>query len=379
MARLALGTALAGQHDPTARTWLEDARDLASDCGDVLVPLLADQWLAALDLTAGDLTAFGARADDVLARTADHHLVDIWLTPGWLGVADAAVRTAWLEAAGARAGGGVYAAHLLARIQGWRTDVRPTPVAGPGLRITTLNGFSVALGDTTFTAEAWSRRKAVDILLLLCASERHSQSRSEMLDRLWPDLAREPAAVRFRVALHALHNVLEPGRAHREATRFVRTSSDRVWLDPETVRVDADEFSSSADRLLAPGGFDLAAGQAALALYRQPFLDDYPAGEWAVPVRDELAVRFCELTLETARALLKVGDNAGAIAACRRLLTLDPFVEPAHELVAAAHLAAGDAAGAHRAFQDCARLLDEELGVTPAWSLDALRRSAARA
>jgi DNA-binding SARP family transcriptional activator len=232
-------------------------------------------------------------------------------------------------------------------------------------------------GGARLTAEAWSRRKAVDILLLLCASERHSQSRSEILDKLWPELTREQAAVRFRVALHALHHVLEPDRAPREATRFVRTSADRIWLEPDSVHVDADEFRASCDRLLAPGGFELAAAQASLALYREPFLHDYPGFEWAGAVRDELSVRFRELSLATAGALLDSGAHSASIAVCRQLLAHDPFVEPAHELVAAAYLAAGDTAAAHRAFQECTRLLEEELGVKPRWGLHTVRRRVA--
>lgn len=377
MAKLTLGASLMGRRDPTARDWLKGAADLARTCGDVLVPLLADQWLAALDLARGDRAAFEARASDVLARTAEFNLADIWLTPGWLGITDDTVRRGWLDAALAEGNDAAYAAHLRDRI-GPTVDAaaRTSPLVRPGLRITTLNGFAVHRGDATLRAESWSRRKAVDILLLLCASERHSQTRAEALDKLWPDLTPEQAAVRFRVALHALHHALEPDRAPREATRFVRTSPDRIWLDPETVSVDADEFRLDADRLLTPGEFNLTVAQQALDTYRQPFLHDHPTFEWAIPVRDELAIRFRDLTLATARSLLHAGQHAAAVATCQRLLGHDPFVEPAHELVAAAHLAAGDTAGAHRAFRDCARLLKDELGIEPAWSLDTVRRSA---
>lgn len=112
-------------------------------------------------------------------------------------------------------------------------------------------------------------------------------------------------------------------------------------------------------------------GQKALGAYQQPFLHDYPAFEWAIPVRDELAVRFTELTLATAELLLEAGDHTSAIAVCRRLLAHDPFVEPAYEVVAAARLAAGDSAGAHRAFRECERLFEEELDIRPTWTLNA--------
>ncbi|MGW4234095.1 bacterial transcriptional activator domain-containing protein [Streptomyces sp. NPDC004980] len=92
--------------------------------------------------------------------------------------------------------------------------------------------------------------------------------------------------------------------------------------------------------------------------------------KWAIPVRDELTVRFSELTLATAESLLESGDHTAAIAACRRLLAYDPFVEPAYEVVAAARLAVGDSAGAHRAFRECERLFEEELDIRPTWTLN---------
>lgn len=373
MARLAIGAALASRHDPTARTWLKEARELAHECGDALVPLLCDQWLASLDLAEGDRAAFAARAQDVLTRTVHLNLTDIWLTPGWLGITDEAVRRAWLDAAWAERCAAAHAAYLQDKISppADGTTTHPSPPAQSVLRVTTLGGFAVDRGGVTLTAESFGRRKAIEILLLLCASERHSQSRSELQDKLWPELSREKASVRFRVALHALHHVLEPERAPREPTRFVRTSADRIWLDPHSVTIDADEFRVHADQLLASAECDPAEGQKVLGAYQQPFLHDYPAIEWAIPVRDELAVRFTELTLATAELLLETGDHTAAIAACRRLLAHDPFVEPAYEVVAAARLAAGDSAGAHRAFRECERLFEEELDIRPTWTLNA--------
>ncbi|MFF1843825.1 BTAD domain-containing putative transcriptional regulator [Streptomyces sp. NPDC058217] len=323
--------------------------------------------MASLDLAEGDRAAFAARVQDVLTRTVNLNLTDIWLTPGWLGIMDEAVRRAWLDAAREERCAAAHAAYLQDQISppADGTTTHPSPPAQSVLRITTLCGFAVDRGGVTLTAESFGRRKAIEILLLLCASERHSQSRAELHDKLWPELSREKASVRFRVALHALHHVLEPDRAPREPTRFVRTSADRIWLDPHSVTIDADEFRAHADQLLASAECDPTEGQKALGAYQQPFLHDYPAFEWAIPVRDELAVRFTELTLATAELLLEAGDHTAAIAVCRRLLAHDPFVEPAYEVVAAARLAAGDSAGAHRAFRECERLFEEELDIRP--------------
>ncbi|WTF25788.1 hypothetical protein OG955_05850 [Streptomyces sp. NBC_01602] len=221
--------------------------------------------MASLDLAEGDRAAFAARAQDVLTRTVNLNLTDIWLTPGWLGIMDEAVRRAWLDAAREERCVAAHAAYLQDQISppADGTTTHPSPPAQSVLRITTLCGFAVDRGGVTLTAESFGRRKAIEILLLLCASERHSQSRAELHDKLWPELSREKASVRFRVALHALHHVLEPDRAPREPTRFVRTSADRIWLDPHSVTIDADEFRAHADQLLASAECDPTEGQKA--------------------------------------------------------------------------------------------------------------------
>jgi hypothetical protein len=59
------------------------------------------------------------------------------------------------------------------------------------------------------------------------------------------------------------------------------------------------------------------------------------------------------------------GDYKSAIAHARRRLALDPLDEPAHRQLMQLYAASGQHAAALRQYQDCARLLDKELGVQP--------------
>ena len=68
------------------------------------------------------------------------------------------------------------------------------------------------------------------------------------------------------------------------------------------------------------------------------------------------------------------GDHGLSVATARDLVALEPFREASHRTLMAAHLAAGDTAGAARAYAACRRLLADELGVDPSSETEALHR-----
>ncbi len=77
---------------------------------------------------------------------------------------------------------------------------------------------------------------------------------------------------------------------------------------------------------------------------------------------DALARRAWELTVESATA---AGDRRHAVAAAEQWVSAAPLDERAHRALVAALDAAGDRAGAVRAYEACRTLLAQELGVDP--------------
>lgn len=89
-------------------------------------------------------------------------------------------------------------------------------------------------------------------------------------------------------------------------------------------------------------------------------------GEWVERQQASLAavrVRALEVLAEAASA---AGDAGTAVAAAEQAIALAPLRESAHQLLMAALAGAGNRAAALRAYEDCRRLLVEELGVDPA-------------
>lgn len=379
MASLGIGVALADQHNPEAKAWLNRARAEAVACGDAYVPLLADLWDASLALQVNDRAEFDRLASSALKATSELSLDDIWITPPWLGIYDFDQRRNWLEAARALPDIGGYAVYLSGRLENASNSRKIAsrigrPKGSRALYIQTLGTFAVQREGQALSPNKWTRHKAMQILWLLSSNERHSYSREEAMDILWEEESGETVGVRFRVALHALHLVLEPDRPSRAATRYVHTSPERLWLDLNEVEIDVDEFRRLAKLARElPGTAGLQAALEAIDLYHGPFLAEAPYLDWVIPTRDALAATFRDLTLSAAGQLIDHGDFSHAAALGRRVLEYDPYLESAYRIIAVAHLAVGDRVAAARIFDNCRRTLMDDLGVEPNWTLESLK------
>ena len=220
--------------------------------------------------------------------------------------------------------------------------------AGPsGLAVRLLDGLDVARDGEPVPPRAWARRKARELLALLCVQPGRSMRRDRAAAVLWPDTGARSTALRLRVTLHALNEALEPDRPPRAPTRYVHASAGRVRLDP-AVWVDLDRFDDLARRSRQARDPDLVlrTTRAALALYRGPLLARSPEVEWARPLRDAAQATFVDLALRGGAAELAHGDAARAAGLARSVLAVDPYRETAYRLLAEAQLAAGDAAAA---------------------------------
>jgi predicted ATPase/DNA-binding SARP family transcriptional activator len=191
---------------------------------------------------------------------------------------------------------------------------------------------------------------------------------------------------------------LEPGRARavlRRNLSLLRSALQGEWLlaDRHTLTTDpqADFWLDVAQfrRLVRAGAAhdhpqdqpcprcleDLAA---AAALYRGDFLEGFGLrdtvafDEWqffqAEGLRQELAGALQRL----ARGHSLQGDPEAALPYARRWLALDPLHEPAHRQLMALYAAAGRRSAALRQYDECRRILDEELGLPPAAETTAL-------
>jgi DNA-binding SARP family transcriptional activator len=241
----------------------------------------------------------------------------------------------------------------------------PAPPAHT-LHIQVLGPPLVEHDGVATTRPEWSRERVRSLLCWLVARRRASRAETETA--LWPDIDGVAAGANLRTTLGYLQRVLEPGRDPGEAPFFVRGDGDVLVLAHEHLTVDAWELerlldeAASAEAAGAPSRA-LAAYEAATALWG----GDYLAGvydDWAGPERDRLRARFLAASVRAGELLLATGAGERALALATRAIEAEPWSEPGHRLVIAAHLARGDRAAARRALTRCHAALDD-LGVEP--------------
>jgi predicted ATPase/DNA-binding SARP family transcriptional activator len=226
------------------------------------------------------------------------------------------------------------------------------------------------------------RRKAVAPLAYLAVTP-GIHPRDTLATLLWPDYDQRSARAHLRRALVSLTN--------RLGSECFVADRESIGLNPaEPLWLDVDQFHH---RLAACEGHAHAAGDAAACpdclsllaeaaeLYRDDFLagfslpDSLPFDEWqrsqTVALRDGLCSVLERLsTLNAAQEEYKP-----AIAAARRWLALDPLREAAHRCLMRLYILSDQEPAALRQYQECQRMLKEELGVPPSpQTVDLIKR-----
>jgi predicted ATPase/DNA-binding SARP family transcriptional activator len=212
------------------------------------------------------------------------------------------------------------------------------------------------------------RRKALALLAYL-ALTRESQRREALAALFWPEAETSEGRAALRRTLSVLNGALDGG---------LETQRDEVSLPPALVTLDVDRFRSlvAAARAHHPAGeapcASCLAGLAeAATLYRGDFMDgftlrDSPAfDDWQLQQSEALRRELAECLELLALGYALQGDYRSALEPARRWVALDPLHEPAQRLLMKLYAWSGQPAAAVRVYQECARVLEAELGLAP--------------
>lgn len=207
--------------------------------------------------------------------------------------------------------------------------------------------FEVLVDGQPAPASAWQSRKARDLLRILVSRRGRAVPRLELCELLWPDDDPFRTPHRLSVLLSIVRTVC--------GTDVLIADPACVALDLTRVRVDVEEFFDDVGhgiRLSERGDPARARSLLAAAERRyvgEPFEDD-PYQEWAAPMLEESRgayLRVVRLLADLARA---DGDREHAASYLRRLLSVDPYDEPAHRQLVRILVEWGRHGEARRAF-----------------------------
>ncbi|MEJ2209871.1 MAG: tetratricopeptide repeat protein [Anaerolineae bacterium] len=215
-----------------------------------------------------------------------------------------------------------------------------------------------------------STSKAMALLAYLAVSGQ-AHSREALATLFWPEYDRARAFANLRRTLWLLNKAL--GKAwldvNAETARFRHEAG--VWLDVTAFRdyLAACPTGGQTGAEVCPTCLKSLAEAA--TLYRDDFmagftLPDCPVfDEWQFFEREGLRAELAGALQRLAHCHAARHEYAPAIAHARRWLALDPLQEAAHRQLMRLYAWDGQRAAALRQYQECARILEEELGGQP--------------
>lgn len=219
-------------------------------------------------------------------------------------------------------------------------------------------------------------RKAVALLIYLAVTQQR-HSRDALAALLWPDYDEAHARATLRRTLSSLNKALAGDWLAIERDTLGLAVHADLWCD-------VSAFLSGIAQCRTHGHSDgdvctdcLPLLADAVALYRDDFLagfslrDSTTFEDWQFAQRQWLRQELAKVLDRLSLGYSRLGEYELALNYAQRWLVLDRLHEPAHCRLMQIYAWSGQRGAALRQYQECAHILENELGVAP---LEATRR-----
>jgi LuxR family maltose regulon positive regulatory protein len=217
-------------------------------------------------------------------------------------------------------------------------------------------------------ADAWTTRRARDILCFITSRRHHRSSKDTIIDTFWGETEPKVVEKNFHPTVSHIRKALNSNQPLKQ--NFVLYREGDYQLSPEfSYRIDIEEF----DRLMDEGenarrarNFDVCikAYEAAVALYRGEFMQG-SYEPWVEEQRVYYREQYLRLLESLAGVAQKMEDWPKSIQLAQRILHEDQFREDIHCLIMRAYGALGNRGAVREHYEGLKRLLQSELGVEP--------------
>jgi DNA-binding SARP family transcriptional activator/predicted ATPase len=222
-----------------------------------------------------------------------------------------------------------------------------------------------------------NRRKVLALLLYLTVT-RQRHRRDTLATLFWPESDQRTARAALRREFHTLTTTLGNGWFAADRESIALATGTELWVDVEAFRHHHAAWRAHAHSTDALCNACLAHLTTAVALYQSDFLTGFTLSDcpdfddWQFFQAESLRRELADSLETLLHWYCAQGEYEPAINYARRWLALDPLHEPAHRELMQLYALAGQTAAAVRQYQECLRLLDQELGVEPEAATTAL-------
>lgn len=220
-----------------------------------------------------------------------------------------------------------------------------------------------------FAADAWTTRRARDILCFIASRSHHRTPKDTIIDTFWGETDVKTVEKNFHPTMSHVRKALNSNQTLKQ--NFLVYRDGDYQLNPEfSYRIDTEDF----DRLIADGeaarrerSFDrcIDCYEKAVALYRGEFMQG-SYEPWVEEQRSYYREQYLRMLESLAGVAEKKQEWLRAMDLAQRILREDPFREDIHCMVMRAQAAVGNRMAVKEQYETLRGLLQEELGVEPA-------------
>lgn len=204
-------------------------------------------------------------------------------------------------------------------------------------------------------------------LLAYLLIHRHSpHGRTRLAGLFWSDMPEEQARRNLNTTLWRLRRLLEPPPIPpgtyllAEGDTLAFNSASHYWLDVDEFRSRIEVAKSQPPS--APA--EIQNLQAAVELYRAPFLEDL-YDDWVLREQEWLRELYLDALQRLLTGYRARGDYTAALACGQRLIATDPLREETHRELMDLYRRLGQRTAALRQYEACRQVLATELGIEP--------------
>jgi len=220
-----------------------------------------------------------------------------------------------------------------------------------------------------FAADAWTTRRAHDILCFIASRRHRRASKDTIIDIFWGEADFDVVAKNFHPTVSHIRKALNSNQPLKQNFLYYRDGD--YLLNPDfAYSIDIEEF----DRLVAEGDSArrareqdrcVASYEAAIKLYRGEFMHGC-YDEWIEEQRAYYNERYLYMLETLAVAAHGQQEWPRALQLAHQILRNDPYREDIHCLVMRTHAAQGNRAAVKEQYETLRVLLRKELGIEPA-------------
>jgi len=249
------------------------------------------------------------------------------------------------------------------------------------LTLSFLGSFQARLDDQPIPG--FQTRK-VQALLIYLAAEPDNHLRESLMYLMWPGMPERSARHNLRQVLYYLRGAIPDLHSNLEGSEdkvsLLLANRQMIRLNPEaSVQVDAAHFESLMNGVQAHEHISVLSCQTCLAnlekaidLYQGDFLIDFYLDdsntyeEWAQVTREAYRRKALDALEVLTAAATRQGEYPKAQALAKRQLEIDNLRENAYRQLMEALALSGHREEALSVYENCRRLLAEELSMEPA-------------